>query len=165
MGQTFSMGIVHYREAVKSDIAAMARIRAADWETEEYWMTRITGYMDRELHPQKALMARVVFVAMENNFLVGYIAGHLTRRYNCDGELEWINVIRDRRGNGVASELLRLLAEWFARQKASRVCVDVDPANTIARRFYARHGTEHLNEHWMIWNDIGALLHKKRRSK
>jgi ribosomal protein S18 acetylase RimI-like enzyme len=89
---------------------------------------------------------------------VGFIAGHLTRRYACDGELEWINVVSDRRGSEIASELLRLLAAWFARHEAFRICVDVDPANTIARRFYTRHGAQSLNDHWLVWNDIKVVL-------
>src|SRR5467141_1677150 len=137
---------VHYRHAGKSNVPAIARIRAGEWGTEEYWRVRISRYLDRELHPQQALLPRVIYVALEGDSLVGFIAGHLTRRYACDGELEWINVIRERRGSVVASELLRLLAAWFAKQKASRICVDVDPANTTARRFYMRHGADNLNE-------------------
>jgi len=149
---------VLYRLAEKSDIPAMARIRAAEWETEEYWRGRISSYLDGELHPQQALMPRVSYLALEGESLVGFIAGHLTRRYACDGELEWINVVPERRGTGVASELLRLLAAWFVEQKASRVCVDVQPANTTARRFYTRHGAENLNSNWLVWNDIKIVL-------
>jgi len=149
---------VHYRQAGKSNVPAMARIRAGEWGAEEYWRVRISRYLDRELHPQQALLPRVIYVALEGDSLVGFIAGHLTRRYACDGELEWINVIRERRGSVVASELLRLLAAWFAKQKASRICVDVDPANTTARRFYMRHGADNLNEHWLVWNDIKVVL-------
>jgi ribosomal protein S18 acetylase RimI-like enzyme len=136
----------------------MARIRAARWETEEFWEKRISGYLDGEHHPQKALMPRVIYVATEGNSLVGFIAGHLTRRYECDGELEWIDVIPAHRRSGVASELLRLLAAWFSGQNARRICVDVDPANTVARRFYTRHGAESLNPHWLVWNDINVVL-------
>ena len=149
---------VHYRQAGKSNVPAMARIRAGEWGTEEYWRVRISRYLDRELHPQQALLPRVIYVALEGDSLVGFIAEHLTRRYACDGELEWINVIRERRGSVVASELLRLLAAWFAKQKASRICVDVDPASTTARRFYMRHGADNLNEHWLVWNDIKVVL-------
>ncbi|HTF27028.1 MAG TPA: GNAT family N-acetyltransferase [Candidatus Limnocylindria bacterium] len=152
------MRTVHYRLAEKSDIPAMGRIRAAEWETEEYWKIRISRYLNCELHPKQALMPRVSYVALEAESLMGFIAGHLTRRYACDGELEWINVIPECRGSAVASELLRLLAAWFAQQKASRICVDVDPNNTTARRFYKRHGADDLNEHWLVWNDIKVVL-------
>jgi GNAT superfamily N-acetyltransferase len=149
---------VLYREADKSDVPAMARIRAATWGTEEYWRVRIAAYMERDLHPQRALMPRVVYVASEGDSLAGLIAGHLTRRYECDGELEWIDVVRERRGSGVAAELLRRLAAWFVEQKASRICVDVEPTNATARRFYTRHGASALNEHWLVWNDIKTVL-------
>jgi ribosomal protein S18 acetylase RimI-like enzyme len=152
------MQTVRYRIAEKSDIPAMARIRAAEWETEEYWRGRISGYLDGELHPQQALMPRVSYLALQDESLVGFIAGHLTRRHECDGELEWINVIPERRSTAVASELLRLLAAWFVEKKASRICVDVQPSNTTARHFYTRHGATNLNSHWMVWNDIGSVL-------
>lgn len=151
-----------YREADESDIPAMARIRAAEWEAEEYWRNRIAAYLACELHPQHALKPRVSYVSYEGNSLAGFIAGHLTRRYSCDGELEWINVLPDRRGSGIASELLRLLAAWFVAQKARRICVDLQPSNTVARRFYRQHGAEDLNLHWLVWNDIGRVLRKVR---
>lgn len=154
------MNSVVYRQALKSDIPAMARLRAITWGTEDYWTTRITAYMDRELHPQKALKPRVLYVAVENNSLVGMIAGHLTRRFECAGELEWIDVVPEQRGTGIASELLRHLAKWFVEQEALRVCVDVDPDNASAQKFYRRHGAEDLRPHWLVWPDIGVALHK-----
>jgi ribosomal protein S18 acetylase RimI-like enzyme len=151
-----------YREADESDIPAMARIRAAEWETEGYWRNRIAAYLACELHPQHALKPRVSYVSYEGSSLVGFIAGHLTRRYSCDGELEWINVVPYCQGSGIASELLRLLAVWFVAQKALRICVDVQPSNAVARRFYGRYGAEDLNPHWLVWNDISVVLRKIR---
>ena len=148
---------VEYREAVLADVEELARIRATEWGTEPYWRDRISGYMRGELHPQHALAPRVVFVAAQGVVIVGFIAGHLTRRFGCDGELEWINVIAARQRTGVAGELLRLLATWFADRQARRVCVDVDPQNGPARAFYRRHGAEHLNPHWLVWPDIGSV--------
>jgi GNAT superfamily N-acetyltransferase len=152
------MRTTRYRLTDESDVPAMACIRAAEWETEAYWRDRISRYLNRELHPQQALMPRVSYVALEGETLVGFIAGHLTRRFACEGELEWINVVPAHRGSVVGSELLRRLAAWFAEQRASRICVDVDPANITARRFYKRHGADHLNEHWLVWNDIKIVL-------
>jgi len=153
---------MHYRLADQSDIPAMARIRATEWETEEYWRVRISRYMNCELHPQHALMPRVNYVALEGDALVGCIAGHLTRRFACDGEIEWINVIPERRGSGVAAGLLRLLATWFTEQKATRICIDVQPGNTVARRFYMRHGAVELNAHWLVWDDIKIVAGPQR---
>jgi len=80
----------------------------------------------------------------------------------CDGELEWINVVPERRGSGIAPELLRMLAAWFVAQKASRVCVNVAENNATARRFYTRHGAEHLGKHWMVWKDIQTALGERQ---
>ena len=153
---------MRYRKADKGDFPGMARIRAAEWETQEYWEARISGYLNCEINPGRALMPRVAYVAVEDttlekNAVRGFIAGHLTRRYECDGELEWINVVPEWRGTGVASELLRLLSEWFAGHYAPRICVNVEPGNTAATRFYFRNGAEKLNEHWLVWEDITAV--------
>jgi hypothetical protein len=75
------MPAVHYRQVERSDIPALARIRAAERETEAYWQIRIARYLDCELHPQQALTPRVIYVASEGDCLVGFTAGHLTRRY------------------------------------------------------------------------------------
>ena len=54
----------------------------------------MTAYFDGLHHPQHALLPRVIYVACQDDALIGYIAGHLTRRFACDGELEWLYVIR-----------------------------------------------------------------------
>lgn len=141
----------------------MARIRAAEWETEEYWNRRIRAYMAGEFDPQFALTLRIIYVCYEDDLVAGFIAGHLTARHGCQGELEWINVTREKRGSGAASGLLRALAKWFIAQNALRICVDVEPSNTTARRFYARHGAVELKPHWMVWNDVRVVLEKQSR--
>ena len=90
------------REASLADVGRLARIRAAVWGTEQYWRDRIGGYMRGELHPQQALAPRVILVAEDEPDIAGLIAGHLTRRYGCDGELEWLDVVAERRRTGVA---------------------------------------------------------------
>jgi GNAT superfamily N-acetyltransferase len=97
-----------------------------------------------------------VYVAMEDGIVGGFVAGHLTRRYGCDGELQWIDVVAERRRRGVATKLLRLIALWFISQGARRICVD--PGNSAARQLYQAHGAEELNQHWMVWNDIDIAL-------
>ena len=138
----------------------MANLRAMAWGTTEYWHARIAGYLAGEIHPKHALLPRIVYVATDAEATVGLIAGHLTTRHACDGELEWIDVAPEHRQRGIASELLRRLAGWFASQHAAKVCVDVDPANTTARRFYTRHGAVPLNPHWLVWNDITIVLRR-----
>jgi len=142
---------IEYREVTMHDIPQLAKIRAAEWESDEYWMWRISGYLNRELHPQLALIPRVLYLAADNNIIVGFVAGHLTQRFGCDGELEWINVILSYRRQGIARKLVKLLANWFIQNKARRICVDGSGP------FYEKLGAAQLNEHWMIWNDIGQV--------
>jgi ribosomal protein S18 acetylase RimI-like enzyme len=119
---------------------------------------RMRAYLEGASHPRQALAARVMYYASAGNKPIGYIAGHLTTRYECDGELQWIHAIREYRGTKVASTLLKQLAVWFVERDARRICVDVDPQNAVARRFYSRHGAKEFKPYWMVWDDIAVVL-------
>ena len=163
IGET-SMGDLLYRRARRVDIAAMAEIRAADWGTEEYWRVRILQYLTCELHPREALRPRISYVCVEGESVVGLIAGHLTRRLGCEGELEWISIRQEHRRRGIARELLRHSAKWFVRHHALRVWVDVEPSNEAARKFYRQNGADDLKPHWMIWNNIRSVIELPTRT-
>ena len=145
------------RMGVEADIPGMAALRAGEWGTQEYWEKRITAYQRCALHPQQALDSRIIYVATILEKVVGLVAGHLTRRFGCDGELEWINVAPEYRGRDIATDLLRQLATWFTSQQALYICVNCAADNLIAQKFYKRHGAEILSDHWLIWKDIGIL--------
>jgi GNAT superfamily N-acetyltransferase len=151
------MGDLHYRRATPDDIAGMAEVRAGDWGTAERWRETMRLYLAGEHHPRHALPQRIAFVGADGERIAALVAGHLTRRFGCDGELEWISVRPEYRRDGVATQLLGRLAEWFVCQGARRICVDVQPANKSARAFYARHGATELNPHWLVWEEIGKL--------
>ena len=146
-------GAIEYREANSSDLQAVARLRSGD---EQYWITRVTAYFNKEQHPQQALLPRVIYVAIDSEKIIGMIAGHLTKRFGCDGELQWIDVTEEYRGKGIAAELLQMLSKWFIEQKAFFVCVDV--GSEAGRKFYKKFGAENINEHWMGWKDIRVVL-------
>lgn len=149
--------MISYREATLSDVSGMAQVRAHDWGTEESWRKNIALYLAGQSHPREALHARSAFVCIDGTQVVGLIAGHLTRRFGCDGELQWISVRPEYRGRKIASSLLRLLAAWFRARDAVRVCVDVEPSNRVARAFYASHGARNLKPHWMVWKNITTV--------
>ena len=112
----------------------------------------MSRYLVGTHHPQHALPPRAMWVAVRDGSLVGYVAGHLTRRYACDGELQWLYVTAADRRSGIASALFGLLAGWFAEHGARRVCVNVD--DPAAREFYRSRGADELHEHWMVWSDV-----------
>ena len=144
----------------KNDLKDLARLRAAEWGSQEYWENRIAAYVDLSGGPQSALNRRTILVSRiknEENALAGFIAGHLSQRYDSQGELQWINIHADYRQSGVASELLKHLAQWFIDQGARKICVNVEPDNKAGIHFYAKHQATRLNDHWMIWEDISVM--------
>jgi ribosomal protein S18 acetylase RimI-like enzyme len=145
-----------YREATIQDVPVLATIHAKNSGTEEAWNNRISGYMDGTHNPQQALKPRIIYIASANDTITGFIAGHLTRRYECDGELEWIHVVAEYRRRGIATELVRILVKWFIAQDSYKICID--PRNEAARLFYRNNGAEALNKHWMVWNNIRTIL-------
>lgn len=141
---------------ITEDIPYLAKMRGTDMATELFWTDRITGYINCTHHPQHALNTRVIYVAILNESIVGFIAGHLTERLGCEGELQWINVTDSAKRTGIASGLVRLLAQWFVANQVHKICVD--PGNDIARAFYKKNGATMLNDHWMYWHDIKKIL-------
>ena len=141
------------RPVEESDITLLAKIRAQTWQTGSFWTDRIGRYLRGEHSPQKALAARAIFVAVKEEELVGFVAGHRTTRLKCDGEVQWIDVREDHRGLGIGYRLIERIGVWFVAQGAVRICVNVDPANAPARTLYARCGATPLKEHWMTWDD------------
>ena len=116
------MAEIHYRKAELADVPRLVRLPQ---ESEAGGDPRMLQYLAGEHHPQQALLPRGLWMAAEGETPIGYIAGHLTRRFGCDGELQWIYVVPEHRRTQVASNLLRLLAGWFVEHGARRVCVDV----------------------------------------
>ena len=149
---------VLYRPATLLDVSAMAQLRSEHWGNAPDWDYRLAAYLSGEHNPRHARQQRVMIVAEQEGEVIGFIAGHLTRRYHCEGELQWINVSASQRRQGVATDMLRELADWFTAYDAHRICVDAQLRNTEARAFYARHGAEPLNDHWMVFSDISTAL-------
>jgi GNAT superfamily N-acetyltransferase len=148
------LSVVALRKAERSDIPALSAIRARDWGTVDFWAQRLENYFDGLYNPLDALDARVIYTAQRRVDLIGFAAGHLSRRYDCDGELQWIAVLPEFRGLGIASRLFHQIATWFAEQDAHRICINCDSEDEQVFRFLTRHGAVPINRHWMMWPDI-----------
>jgi len=118
---------------------------------------RMAAYFNGEHHPQQALHPRTGFVAIAHAEVVGYIAGHLTTRHGCGGEVQYLFVAPSYRRRGIATALLALLAGWFSQQSAQKVCVCVDGDSPAAEPFYVSAGALPLRKHWRVWEDIGVV--------
>ena len=121
--------------------------------------SRMAGYFAHQHHPQQALSARIGYVALINDAIVGYIAGHRTTRHGCAGEVQYLFVAPQYRRRGIATALLRLLAKWFYSQTAAKVCVALaDDSPMEAKPFYESVGAAPLKPYWYAWEDIAAVL-------
>jgi GNAT superfamily N-acetyltransferase len=118
---------------------------------------RMAAYFSGEHHPQQALLPCVGYVALVGDVVIGYIAGHRTTRHGCTGEVQYLFVAPAYRRRGVATALLRLLADWFRKESAQRVCVCVDADSPAAQPFYDSVGALSLKKYWRVWEDIGVL--------
>jgi GNAT superfamily N-acetyltransferase len=150
---------VTFREAGAPDVPAMVAGRLADpaaGAPDE----RMAAYLEGRHHPREALPPRTAFVAEHDGMVVGYIAGHLTRRRGCEGEVQYLFVASRVRRSGVGSRLLERLARWFATQGARKIGVNVDPESEGAGAFYARHGAVPRSTFWSEWEDIGVLFNR-----
>lgn len=146
----------HFRTAVISDIHALAEIRAANSYDYAYWYERIEQYFQGVKSPQFAHDSRAIFVATYEDKIVSFVAGHLSSRFNCEGELQWIDTLEPYRDMGIASKLIKLMAGWFSYHHANKICVD--PGNIEARKFYERNHAVSLNDHWMCWHNIRDIV-------
>jgi hypothetical protein len=72
---------ISVRPVEPADITAIAVIRAQRLGTESFWTDRIDRYLRGEHSPQQALSVRAGFVAMNHGELLGFVTGHLTRRF------------------------------------------------------------------------------------
>ena len=147
---------VRYREAGIADVPAMERCRATDRESGPA-DARMAAYLAGTHHPQQALAARVAFVALDGDDVIGYVASHATTRFGHDGEVQYLYVAPPYRRRGVARQLLGLAARWFVARQLHRVCVNADLESAGAVAFYEAQGARSLNAHWYVWEDIGVL--------
>jgi ribosomal protein S18 acetylase RimI-like enzyme len=145
------------RVATISDVAGMGHCRLTD-PAAGLADERMSAYFQGQHHPQQALLPRVGYVALVNDSKVGYIAGHLTTRHACAGEVQYLFVAPAYRRRGVAAALLRQLATWFREEQATKVCVCVDPDSPAAQPFYQSLGASPFRKYWYAWEDIGVLL-------
>lgn len=145
------------RPAESTDIRFMAELRAQTKGTQSFWIDRIDRYLRGEHSPQKALELRSAFVASDEEKILGFVAGHHTRRFDCDGEVQWIDVDQQHRGHGVAYKLMAQIGAWFVSQNIKRICVNVDSNNVAARKLYENCGARPLNDAWMVWDDAARI--------
>jgi len=128
---------------------------AIDYDTRHYrWNTYFNGQSPASAKPE-----RIVYKAVIDGKTVGYIAGHLTTRYEKDAEIQSFYILGDHQRQGIGAKLLAEFLGWLQTQGATSLCVGIDSTNPY-QAFYLKHGAGYLNPHWMFWGDINELQHK-----
>lgn len=116
---------------------------------------RWKAYMHKEHHPQKAKDPRIVYVAIIDQEIVGFIAGHLTERFDLEGELQSIYILPEYQRYGLGTQLVITLAKWFKKWNAKEVCVDHKGGS---EGFYIKLGARPNNHGWLVWDNFLNLL-------
>src|SRR3974390_1300537 len=106
---------VLYRPATVADAPRIAASRTQDSGLEPR-DGALAAYLEGKHHPREALVPRAAYVALVADQVVGYVAGHLTRRFGCDAEVQHMWVAPRYRRLGIGTELLRRQQSWFASQ-------------------------------------------------
>lgn len=116
------------------------------------WETYFGG-----LAPASAKPERIVFKAVVDGKIIGYVAGHLTTRYDKDAEIQNFYLLKQYQRQGIGTELLRHFLTWLHQYPVKSLCVGIDDGNPY-QRFYYKHGGAYLNDHWIHWEDIDTIM-------
>lgn len=107
--------------------------------------------------PQTSKPERITLKAVnKNKEIVGYLSGHLTKRFNLDAEIQSFYILKQEQNKGIGTKLLAKFATWLIEQNAKSLCVGFKPENKY-KSFYLKHGGQYRNEHWIFWQDITQL--------
>jgi GNAT superfamily N-acetyltransferase len=122
---------------------------AIDYDTRLY---RCNTYFNRQ-SPATSKPERIVFKAVIEGLIIGYIAGHLTTRYDMNAEIQSFYVLKEHQRARAGSKLFESLLSWLTTQNATSLCVGIDDKNPY-HAFYSKYGGKHLNPHWICWEDV-----------
>lgn len=139
------------REATPEDVEAIRAVAHASL-TESYGHAvdedlleeAIDGWYDLDELGEDVVTPRVVFpVAVEDGEIVGfaesYVVEHVRERV---GEIDWLHVHPDHRGEGIGSELLARVEAELREADVDRIEGRVLVANEAGTGFYEREGYE-----------------------
>ena len=128
---------------------------AIDYNKRLYtWQTYFAGQT-----PVSAKPERIVLKAVIDGHIIGYIAGHLTNRYDKDAEIQSFYVVKQHQRKGMGTELLKQFLNWTINHQSESLCVGIFPENPY-KAFYLKHGGSYINPHWIGWDDLQLLKGK-----
>jgi GNAT superfamily N-acetyltransferase len=112
------------------------------------WQTYFKGESPKSSKP-----GRLILKAEVNGKIVGYIAGHLTTRYERDAEIQSFYILKEYQRKGTGKKLFNRFVKWLLTQHAKSLCVGVAAENKY-KEFYIKQGGQYLNPHWIYWDNL-----------
>jgi ribosomal protein S18 acetylase RimI-like enzyme len=88
----------------------------------------------------------VFVVAAEGDRVVGFAQSYVVRRREAIGEVDWLHVDPDRRGEGIGAELLDYLERALFERGVGRIEGRVLDANETGREFYEQEGYDDIGK-------------------
>lgn len=155
-------------EADIKDVAAIVDVTFQSFEdafSKPFYMEREAAihrwkaYMCKEHHPRDAKDPRIVYIAIVNGEIVGFVAGHLTERLGLEGELQSIYILPNHQGQGLGTQLVIALAKWFKKWDANEVCVD---RKNGSEDFYIKLGARFNDHGWLVWDNFLDVLNIRK---
>jgi GNAT superfamily N-acetyltransferase len=100
--------------------------------------------MEERIRRRAALRDRVVYVACQNDAVVGWVDVGITNHLQAEpyGEIGGLVVSAACRSVGIGARLVERAEQWIRQQGLSRVTVRSRIAREAAHRFYLREGYE-----------------------
>ncbi|MDQ6833217.1 MAG: GNAT family N-acetyltransferase [Chloroflexota bacterium] len=158
--------MIHLREAMRVDAAAIARLHLANWRT-AYRGIVPNDLLDaitvesRRQHWETVLTepdgAEFAFVAEDaDGRLLGIASGgpEIGGDPQYHGELYVLHVGSDAQGHGVGRALMRAVAERLAEDGITTLLVWMLRENHAARRFYAALGGQFIREQPALFEGV-----------
>jgi len=123
-----------------------------------HWLKYLSG----ESSPKAALRDRIMLKACLDNKMVGFIAGHLTTRFDKDAEIESFYTQDGDESTSAWAQLLLHFIDWAKQHEAMSLCVGIGPEHNQYREFLIQYGARFVNPRWVYWDDMGALAERVR---
>lgn len=146
---------MEFREATETDLESIRRVAAASLDASyaeslgEDVVYRLTEgwYTEEQLRERLEDDSVLYVVAESDGELRGFCEIELTEPEKSVGEIQWLHVHPEERGQGVGRKLLERAEERILDSGAKRIEGVVLDANEAGNAFYREHGYTRVGEH------------------
>lgn len=101
-------------------------------------------------------------VAEEDDSIIGYVLGNITKNTN-QGWLLSLGVHPDARGKKLGRQLTEKLVELLENDLSTEICLTVHPDNEIAKKIYEKLGFKSMKIYDNYYNDLEPRLLMKKQ--